>query len=237
MNQMDEIWTPSEANKQWFIDGGVKTPIRVLHHGINRNHWPRKKREIGNGPLRILAMGADAPRKGSRLTLEAFKAAFPTPRASGVELVIKGKPWWDYKRTRGVKLIDSYMSHKQLTNLYLSCHAMFYPCNGEGFGFIPFDSMATGMPTWVTNWSGPQDFIQFGYPLKVSKLVETNYWPHEGLWAEPDFDFLVESMRQFADSPTGYLEDAYEMSAYMDEDFSWDKIAEKSITWMEEILN
>lgn len=53
-----------------------------------------------------------------------------------------------------IKAINEDYSVEQLVALYHSHDVLIYPSWGEGFGFIPLQALATGMPTICTyDWA------------------------------------------------------------------------------------
>lgn len=235
INKMTELWTTSNACKEWYeASGKIEVPIRVLHHGINREHFPVAKRSYDDSEsFKFLHIGEPSPRKGGEMVYKAFKEAFgddPTTK-----LVIKGAPRFEVELDN-VVVVDLMLSQEDLLDLYHRCHAFVYPGNGEGFGLLPFQAAASGMPTLCTEWGGSLDYIDYCWPLKVAELVETDYEPHEGLWAQPDFDALVDWMIAVRTSPDYYLEEGYQSALNMDHYWSWDYQAEISLNWFREIL-
>jgi glycosyltransferase involved in cell wall biosynthesis len=54
---------------------------------------------------------------------------------------------------------------EELVNLYHRHHVLIYPTWGEGFGFIPAQALASGMPVITTYpWAEYKEFIG---PLKI----------------------------------------------------------------------
>lgn len=234
MNQMDEVWTTSYACKDWFVLNGVSRPMRVLHHGINRSHFPRRKRSIGDGePFKFLHIGEPSERKGGEYVYEAFVDIFGG--RADVQLTLKGNPRFTVD-CPNVDVVTEMLSQEDLLQLYYDHHAFLYPSNGEGFGLLPFQAAATGMPTLATNWSGMKDFMEFMWPIRVEELREAHYEPHEGLWAIPSLDSMKLWMEYFVDSPNYFFNHAFRRSAKMDENWTWDAIAQRSVLWMEEAL-
>lgn len=231
MNRMDEIWVPCSANAQWYIDGGIKVPVRVLHHGLNREHWPLKIRKLRHDePFRFLHIGGDAPRKGADIVYKVFKELFGND--DRYQLTLKGRKLFFDVDAKNVTHWSSILPADLLTNLYLEHHAMIYPSKGEGFGLIPFQAAATGMPTAVTNWSGPVDYMKYCHPIRVSKFVEADYEPHEGNWAEPDENSVAYWMESFVRSPDYFFNKAFRNATRMDSYWSWDNIATIAIEFM-----
>jgi glycosyltransferase involved in cell wall biosynthesis len=234
MNQMDEVWTTSEACKDWFINNGVYRRVRVLPHGINSEHFPLTKRSLAPGDVfRFLHIGEPAERKGGQIVYEAFCDLFAGNNK--VSLTLKGNPRFKVDAPN-VNVIREDLSQEELRGLYLSHHAMVYPTSGEGFGLIPFQAAATGMPTLVTDWSGPHDYIKYCWPIKVTKLVNCTYEPHEGLWAEPSVNQMKLWMEYFVDSPNYFFGHAYLKGKKLHREWSWESIGKLSLTWFNELL-
>lgn len=234
MNLMDEVWTTCEENARWYRAAGVSKPVKVLHHGLNRDHWPLAQRRLKDGePFRFLHVGGDARRKGADIVYKVFRELFKGN--DKFELTLKARRLEFGPMGSNVHHIDEVLSTEDLTQLHLDHHAMIYPTRGEGFGLIPFQAAATGMPTAVTNWSGPADYIKFCYPIRVEEMVTPDYVPHEGLWAKPDEDSVAYWMESFARSPDYFFRNAYRKATLMDS-WSWDNIAEFAVKSMTDSL-
>lgn len=236
MNLMDEIWTPCEANKQWYEDAGVTVPIRVLPHGLNPDHWKTRMRLHENGEVfKFLHVGGDANRKGADIVYDAFKTVFGD--SDKVHLTLKGRRLsFDVSNDSNVTHESELIPVEELLEMHYEHHAMIYPTRGEGFGFIPFQAAASGMPTAVTNWSGPVDYMEGCYPIIVDKLVEADYEPHEGMWAHPDFDDVCHWMDKFYYHFDDFRDEAYEKGRLLHEKWSWDIIADTALKYLSESL-
>lgn len=239
MNRMDEIWAPCQANIDWYRDAGVTRPMRVLHHGVNAEHYPVKRRtwDPADGPFKFLHVGEPAPRKGGEQVYRVFTNYFGGD--DRVQLTLKGRPRFDVDAPN-VKVLPDVFTQEEMTELYLDHHAMVYPTNGEGFGFIPFQAAATGMPTAVTNWSGPVDYMDYCWPINIrpdKDLREAHYEPHVGKWAFP-LDGVVENwFDAFYKSPNYFFGRAFQRGQNLHKSWSWDSIAAQALEWMTESLD
>lgn len=235
MNRMDEVWATCEENAKWYRDAGVKVPVRVLHHGVNRSHYPIRKRRITEGePFRFLHIGEPTPRKGGEVAYRVFRSTFGD--SSRVHLTLKGKPHFKVVGSN-VSVIEDRLDQEGMTKLYLDHHSLIYPTNGEGFGFIPFNGAATGMPTAVTNWSAPVDYMRYCFPITVEDMVVPDYEPHVGQWAKPDEENLAMWMNYFVKSPNYYFTKAHRLATTMDAKWSWDAIGKRALEMMTDSLN
>jgi glycosyltransferase involved in cell wall biosynthesis len=109
-------------------------------------------------------------------------------------------------------------------------HCLVYPSHGEGFGLIPLQAIATGMPTILTDWSALDEFSEYGIKLDY-KIGPTGPGFYYGLgeWAEPSFDDLCIKMESVYNMYGGYAEDAYNnaLSVRSDERFDWNIISDR----------
>lgn len=204
MNEMDEIWTVSNFCKDVFNHYKVNETIRVVPHGIDPDVFPVYERTLNN-KFYFLHIGGGAERKGAKIVANVFMDLFR--KHDNVYLIMKSNGpsearWSDDRGNymgniesfpRAI-VIDRYLTVDDINKLYQSAHCCVYPTQGEGFGLIPFQAMATGMPTIVTNLTGCADYAELAMPLKA-------WWTegigvHQGMWAQPDEEHLRELMLQ-----------------------------------------
>lgn len=235
MNKMDEIWAPSQFNIDTYREAGVEVPLRVLNHGINPDHWWPHMRET-TGQFKFFHIGGDAPRKGAVMTYDAFKDVFG--ERDDVHLTLKGRKLSFKPKGKNVTHHSELIPQNDLRQMYLDHHAMIYPTNGEGFGLIPFQAMATGMPTAVTNWGGILDFIDgSGWPIGVHYLTTPTYEPHIGHWAQPKYEDVCKWMHRFVENREVYAGLAYDLAKNFCDFFSWENIAKSALKDMTKSLN
>lgn len=234
MNKMDEIWAGCEFNAQQFREAGVTVPVSVLPLGINAEHYPLTSRDTHDAPYRFLHVGSQTKRKGAKLLYECFKDVYG--ESLDVQLTLKGRPNFPTKGYN-VRVIDERLSQEQMRLLYTRNDFMIYPTNGEGFGLIPFQAAATGMPTAVTNWSGPVDFMRFCYPIKSLGLTEADYEPHVGLWADPDPEDIEYYLKSFVNHADRHFVTAWHLGSALQQEYSWDSVAKIALERMFNSLN
>lgn len=236
MNDCDEVWTPSPVVANWYRQAGVEKPITVYRHGIE-DAWTPLKREVDD-KFRFLHVGEPAIRKGGDLVARAFRAAFGD--SEDVELVIKAHNY-SFIRVKGpfgpvgiehrmpnVKLITREMPLEELVWLYHHCHTLVYPSYGEGFGFIPLQALATGMPTICTGaWAPYRNYLG---PLYLGSRLADSPWPdmHPGKMFHPDFDQLVELMRDAVDRQDSLSKHYFEQAPAVRFEYDWDRLTERA---------
>lgn len=105
--QFDEVWVPSEFNRQTFVEAGVRaSKVRVVPEAIDLGAWdPSKVKPASAGegeeggevrPYRFLSVFKMEDRKNWKMLVEAFMREFDA--AEPVRLVIKTRPcgWCGY---------------------------------------------------------------------------------------------------------------------------------------------
>lgn len=206
LNNIERIIVPSS----WLVEAwraqGVTRPIDVVGHGIDPTHLyylERPERET----FTFLHYGQLSMRKGSDLVARAFVREFKG--ADDVKLIVKNTfPYFPFALgVKNIEYIHATYSKEKLRALLQRADCFVFPTRGEGFGLPAFEAMATGLPTIVTNWSGPADYadaddtLLLDYSMKPSKefdlIYEKFYEPGEdsGTWAEPSLEDLQAKMR------------------------------------------
>lgn len=207
MNECDEIWATSEWVRDVYVANNVKPPIFVYEHGIDAQ-WQPVKREPGP-VVKFLHIGEPALRKGGQMALDAFREAFGD--RTDVHLTMKAyeqhylRTWNEkgfakvFNETfNNVELLVENISRAQLVQLYADHDVMVYPTYGEGFGFLPLQALATGMPVISTDdWAPYKDYLA---PLAINSRMDRSIWSiHPGDVFYPNYPDLVQKM-QFARS-------------------------------------
>ena len=221
-NAMDEVWVPSEFNRQTFAAAGVaEEKLRVLPIGIDSAlfcpgckafDWPAAR------GFRFLSNFDLLDRKGMRILLKAYLGEFKADE--DVCLILKlaqhGNPGTDpeallahfVETEAGLRLEDAppiilvkgFIPHLGMPRLYASADAFVLPSHGEGFGLPYIEALSCGLPVIATRWSGHLDFLHDGnsYLIDIEGLVpaspEVEYYAgHQ--WAQPSIEHLRQLMR------------------------------------------
>jgi len=232
---VDEIWTTSDWCANVFELNGY-SDVKVFPHGIS-SVWEPKKR-IDDGVIKFLHIGEPAPRKAGQMVLDAFISLFAdnpkyslTIKAYGVNTTrvynnyidknIIGLPQNIYQN---IKIITDNLNEEELVKLYHDHDVLVYPSYGEGFGFIPLQALATGMPTICTSsWAHYKKYLG---PLKLkSQLIDSPWqFPHEGKVFEPNRQHLVELMREVSLNFNAYSGYYYSQATKIHEEYNWNQL-------------
>lgn len=226
MNKVDEIWTGNEFAAEAVRNSKVKTPVYVFEHGIDEG-WTPKMRGKGS-KIRFLHVDSGSPRKRADLVEKAFLSLFKGNM--DVELTLKyhsheydgGYSVLDlFKEHKNVRRIYKTISQEEMVELFHSHDVLVYPSEGEGFGFIPLQALATGMPTISTGrWCSYEQYMPGN--IIDSKLGRTTYTGYEyGDVVLADFDHLVSLMKNAYDNIDQQATFYYKQAPKVYKEYQW----------------
>lgn len=232
----NEWWTANQFGADAFINAGVPAEkIHVYEHGVDAQTWTPKKRGE-NGVIRFLHVDSGSPRKRADLAIKAFKAAFGD--SLDYELTLKHShyestkvDWYDQNilenhgewESVNVRHIKENMGLPELVNLFHFHDALLYPSEGEGFGLIPLQALATGMPVISTSrWCSYDKYFTNNIiesRLGISDVVE-NY-TRFGQVVLPDLDSMVNILKSVAEGFDAQSEMFYNQIPEVATDYNW----------------
>ena len=228
--EFDEIWVPSEFNRETFSRAGVnERKLRVMPEGIDTELF-----RPGLAPLEIperraftfLSIFDWQQRKGYDLLLRAWAAEFRADE--DVALVLKttttNQPWLDVEssllffleRELGLALenvapiilFNGMIPRLDFPRLYAAADAFVLPTRGEGWGRPYGEALSCECPVIATRWGGQLDFLDEtnSYLIDVEGILPTPANLDLEIfaghrWAEPSVEHLRQLMRRVATRP------------------------------------
>lgn len=239
LDAVDEIWTTSNWCANVFEDNGYKN-IKVYPHGIEDIWNPKRRQE--SDVIKFLHIGEPAPRKAGQMVVDAFSQLFGNNQKYSLTIKayynnttriynniidrnIIGLPQNIYNN---IKVITEELSNEQLVKLYYDHDVLVYPSYGEGFGFIPLQALATGMPTICTSgWAHYENYLG---PLKLkSQLIDSPWpFPHQGKVLEPNYQHLLEIMKDVVFNFNAYSGYYFAQSEKIHKEYNWLQLTENS---------
>ncbi|WP_448191994.1 glycosyltransferase family 4 protein [Azospirillum sp. sgz301742] len=239
LNGVDRIWTPTAWGRDVLVENGIPAPaVDIVPEGVDTGLFHPAGdtfTAISADPrVKFLTVGKFENRKCSIELVEAFAAEFSGDEAV---LVLSCRPDNEKDerllqqvlrgRERQVRRVNWVASRAEMARLYRSCDAFVMPTRGEGWGLPITEAMASGLPTIVTDWSGPTAYAHPGNALLLDHTLVRCPIPRFafGDWAEPDFAHLRTLMRRVVDDFESVRPLGTAAARDMAERFTWDAAA------------
>lgn len=133
-------------------------------------------------------------------------------------------PPFDF-RVGNIRQIASWASVDELNALDYEADCFVWPTRAEGFGMVPLEKMATGLPVICTDWSGPHDYLRDGVslPLRDFQFQESIYGPQCGHDAAVNIESLKAHMRWCYDHRDEARAIGRRAAKYVAEEWTWEK--------------
>lgn len=228
----DEIWTPSPVVAGWFAEQGYDA--KVYEHGVDSTLWTPRRRKP-KSRIRFLHIGEPAPRKGGQLVYDAFKEVFGntehtlTIKAHSMSRIRGKNNAHPFKECKNVNLITDELPEEELVGLVQSHDVLVYPSYGEGFGLIPLQAMATGMPVICTEAWAPYKSLLVP-ELRLRSQLGNSLWPvmHPGEVFFPDLAHLRELLAYTVDNFEILSKKSFGLVPHIQRRYSWDRQTKKA---------
>lgn len=246
MRNMDEIWTTSSFVHNVFKDCGVNSNILKFNLGFDDKVFT-KKESPPDGPFTFLSIGSPSTRKNSQIAVDAFVKV--KSKYKDIRLIYKSNGPPDARLYHGnmrqalynvpyIKVIDSMVSEVELADVYSQSHCLVYPTSGEGWGMIPFQAMATGLPTICTNATSCTEYAHLSIPLDaaMSPVQLGGVYSDSGEWAMPTVDDLCDKMIYAIENYDYEKRRSNNAADYLHENYTWDIVSKEYENRIWEIL-
>lgn len=207
-NLMDEIWVPSEFNRQTFAASGVeKEKIVVIPGAVDANFFdPSKHGELplpNKATVNFLSVFEWSSRKGWDVLLAAYLQEFSADDDVCLYLrtYLMNKPEGDstveiWRRIKEfaatlklgakawprIELLANQVASADLPALYKAVDCLVAPSRGEGWGRPQHEAMMMGTPVIATGWSGNTEFMTADNSYLIDYELETIDSPEPELW-------------------------------------------------------
>ncbi|WP_373061806.1 glycosyltransferase [Gemmatimonas sp.] len=184
-NERDELWLPSQFNRETFAEAGVRTPSIIVPGGIDTTRYHEDITPLSVPGLRgtvFLSVFEWRYRKGWDVLLRAWANAFepdedvtlllrtyPSSKSDGrdqqtviesaIDEFLQTKCGKSRHQVAPIVALTETLPDSALPSLYAVAHAFVLPTRGEGWGRPLMEAMASGLPVIATRWSAHLEFM------------------------------------------------------------------------------
>lgn len=183
VNRVGLVWVPSKFCEDVFRTGGVTVPIMRTGYAVEGTPVRRQNHD---GPFRVLAWGDSlASRKNILLAIQVFIDANLPNSELEVKLNLGDFPipdlmWTDSNNIDhpNIHIYHGNWEKDRLTNWLHSGDVGIYLSGGEGYGLMPKEMMATGLPMISVINTGMHEYLRHTDVLYVpsDKMVPSPFF-------------------------------------------------------------
>ena len=226
LRHYDQVLVPCEHNRQLFAE--YSDNVSVVPLGVNIGYWKPTPRPA-NSRFRFHAGGSTWLRKGLDVVVEAFEKAGVDAELHikvPLERFVPERSW-----PSNIVIYTGWMSKQEQFDWYNKADCFIGASRGEGFGLMPLQAMAMGIPTIITPTSGQAQYADLAsvvIPVTSQECDVYEITDFEGCWDEPDLDALIEALRRVCEASDRYKAEALGRVGQVAK-YSWDKSCRKLV--------
>lgn len=226
MGQFDQVIVPCDHNVKLFSE--FHKDVSYCPLGVDHKFW--KPMPKPDGVFRFQGGGSLWKRKGLDVLVKAFNAL----NLPDAELHIKAAPHAKDVPTHNlgnkVFINRDWMSPIEQRDWFNKADCFVAVSRGEGFGLIPLQAIASGIPTIVSDSTGQAQFAHLAFgvvPCGKSKAETTGHWD------EPNQKILEELMME-AYANRDSIKQTAVARIPESKDFSWSKSTRRLLSLIPE---
>lgn len=235
----DFVIVPSKWCKEIFEKGGISKPIFIVPLGINPAMFPyleHPKREM----FTILWQGFHGEDRKGYASLDK---AFEELNLPNARLIKKISPFslrtmvqWEFRTDRWS--ICKNMKPAELLMLLREADLSVNPTSGEGFGLIPLEHMATGLPVLVSENTGCLDYRNAAYNIGIKCDVGKS-WFGEGFGDTliPNYKDLKAKIKWAYEEREQIREMGKQASEWVHREWTYEKATDKLLEVLNEFIS
>jgi autotransporter strand-loop-strand O-heptosyltransferase len=258
--KFDYLWVVTQWHKEMAIKQGYPAyRIFVVNEGVNDifcdDDISPLPEDYDTEALNFMFFGRWDYRKSVPEILKAFQKAFPNKEnvnlilsadnpfaVDGMNTTEERLAHWEIQDTR-IKIKhflnrEDYVSYIKNGDLLITC------ARSEGWNIPLIEAMAAGTPVTYSEWGAQLEFaggrgnpVRIATELPVSNGAHMSFSKVPGKYAEPDFDHLVEVLRDCFENYSEKKSKAVQEAAEIREHFNWKTIGNQGFSALLKVVS
>lgn len=191
--QFDQVIVPCLHNVELFSK--YHKNVSMVPLGIDPKIW-KPSPAPNNNKFRFVAGGSSWLRKGLDIVVKAFEALHLVDAELVIKVIPAIKKELPVIKNPNIKIVDSWLSLQEEHNLYATADCFVAASRGEGFGLMPLQAIAMGIPTIMSDMTGHSDFLNLASTVVAAPAkpaAHKTVW-NVGDWYETSVDDLRDAM-------------------------------------------
>lgn len=202
---LDLLLVPTPWQVKVYRESGwVSCPVQSVPLAIPRVYQPMERLE--RDTFTVATWGVLVKRKGVADAIEVFRRAFPLGQYPDCRLRLKtkvgvlghdssGHPIPPDLSDPRIEVYDEIWPPQHMLGFLYEADCALFMSYAEGFGVPARESIATGLPTILSNNSGHEPIAdeRYTWPVPTKAVVASE--DQGGFWWQPDSDVAVDMLR------------------------------------------
>lgn len=206
-NKMDLIIVPSDWSRQAFKNSGVDIPIMIVPHGLEPEYhsYKEKKREGKFVFYNTFHASSYCSRKSLEELVRSFLIAFEGRTDVVLRLrtdlsipLILLQERYEFTPLIEIDEMKKHLTTEEYAKIFSEVHCTVHPSKGEGFGLVPFQSIACETPVIAPHATGMAEYLNNENSISLNtsgRIAGEGVGNAEGTYFSIDEDHLVDRLR------------------------------------------
>lgn len=241
VNQSGLFWAPSTWVLDLYRNHGCTIPAFVTGYAVDTRAYSYIDRRGRDQKFRVLVW-ADTlvSRKNALLAARAFQKANLPDAEMQIKININGMSGAgafyaaDGSVDDRISIISANWPREEIVRWLHSGDCLLYPSGGEGYGLMPLEAMATGLPVICSYNTGMTEYLTSDRALLIPSCGKTksinlsSRFKGDYMIEKPDFDTMVDHLRWlYHHREKGF--DLGDTAAAYTRTWTWEDVARKAL--------